>query len=199
MIGARVYEAPAFNSEVLSTLPVGSSIFIELVEKSDSLIIGAGFSLKGNWIRPKNIKGYVFSTDLTGREVEVLKRNQGISISLLGGLKEQKQEEKRVSTVQGDFPKYIEYRYYDNGTYTYTAWDGCFDHLTEYRNLSLSEVYHQMLSDYGIIVKGKEFSVPVFQEREGDTLKFQGEGAAQDLKIQVREGGIVVVSSYDCT
>jgi len=88
---------------------------------------------------------------------------------------------------------------YENGTYTYKAFDDCFDHLTEYRNLELNEVYHQMVSKYCIFLSNGEYLLPIFQVRIGKTIKFESQGATQDLQIELKEDGIIKVSSYDCT
>ncbi|NJY64307.1 hypothetical protein HC174_16335 [Salinimicrobium sp. CDJ15-81-2] len=201
ILGAKVYEKPTFDSKTLAHLPVGKTVVIEkAVDSQEILKIGNGFSLKGNWIKPKGINGFVFSSDLTDKKAEIGKNQFGHNfINVLGSLIEKKEEEKMVKTDQGEFPKHFEYKFYENGIYTYTSWDGCFDHVTEYKNLSLSEVYHQMVSDYGIMMNGNEFQVPMFKEKSGNTLKFEGGGATEDLQIEIKDNGTIVVSSYDCT
>jgi len=201
MLGAKVYEKPTFESKTLTALSIGECIIVEKsLDTYDKLNIGNRFSLSGNWIKPEKIKGFIFSADLTSKKVKIVKSKQGqIFIDLLGELTNKKEDEKLIKTENGEFPKYFEYRYYENGTYSYTAWDGCFNYATEYQNLNLNEVYHQMVSDHGGIMYGKDFWVPIFQEKIGDVIKFEGEGATQDLKIEIKENGIIVVSSYDCT
>lgn len=201
ILGATVYEDTAFDSKTLDYLPVGKTVLIEKsIDSQERLEIGNGFSLEGNWIKPKGITGYVFSTDLTDKKAKIERNELGHTfIDLLGSLIEKKEDKKTIKTDQGEFLKYFEYKFYENGIYTHTSWDGCFDHNTEYKNLSLSEVYHQMVSDYGIMMNGNEFQVPMFVEKSGYTLKFEGEGATEDLKIEIKDNGTIVVSSYDCT
>lgn len=201
ILGATVYEKPTFDSKTLNHLPVGKTVVIEKsIDSQERLEIGNDFSLEGNWIKPKGIIGYVFSTDLTDIKAEIGRNEFGHTfIDLLGNLIEKKEDKKTIKTDQGEFPKYFEYKFYENGIYTQTSWDGCFDHNTKYKNLSLSEVYHQMVSDYGIMMNGNEFQVPMFVEKSGNTLKFEGEGATEDLKIEIRDNCTIVVSSYDCT
>jgi hypothetical protein len=201
MLGAKVYEKPTLESKILTELKVGENIIIEnIVQTDEQMKIGNGFSLSGNWIKPMNINGFVFSSDLSNKNVEIGQNKYGQTyINLLGKLTDKKEEKKLVKTDNGEFPKYFEYKYYENGTYTYTAWDGCFDHITEYKNLKLNEVYHQMVSDYGGIMNVNEFWIPIFQEKSGNFIKFEGEGATEDLKIEVKENGKIIVSSYDCT
>ncbi|MBW4971353.1 hypothetical protein KZY98_12845 [Croceibacter atlanticus] len=201
MLGAKVYEKPTLESQTLTKLIVGKNIIIEkIIQTDEEMEIGNGFSLSGNWIKPMNINGYVFSTDLSDKNVEIGKSKYGQTyLNLLGELTNKREEKKLIKTENGEFPKYFEYEYYKYGTYTYTAWDGCFDHVTEYKNLTLNEVYHQMVSDYGGIMNENEFWAPIFQEKSGNYIKFEGEGATQDLKIELKGNGIITVSSYDCT
>ncbi|MFH4969400.1 hypothetical protein V8G61_14435 [Gaetbulibacter sp. M240] len=201
MLGAKVYEKPTFESKTLSELKVGENIIIEkTIQTEEQFEIGKGFSLNGNWIKPKNINGFIFSSDLTDKNVEIGQSEYGQTfINLLGIMTDKKKEEKLIQTENGEFPKYFEYKYYENGTYTYTSWDGCFDHVTEYKNLTLNEVYHQMVSDYYGLMGDNETWIPIFQGKEGSIIKFEGEGATEDLKIETKENEIIVVSSYDCT
>lgn len=182
-------------------MPIGKTVVIEKsVDSQERLTIGDTFSLEGNWIKPKGIKGFVYSSDLTDKKVEIGRNEFGHTfINLLGKSIEKKEDKKTINTDQGDFLKYFEYKFYENGIYTHTSWDGCFEHVTEYKNLSLSEVYHQMVSDYGIMMNGNEFQIPMFKEKSGNTLKFEGEGATEDLQIEIKDNGTIVVSSYDCT
>jgi hypothetical protein len=204
MLGAKVYEKPTFESKTLTELKLGESIIIEkIIQTKDQIEVGKGFYLTGNWIKPKNINGFVFSSNLTDKKTEIgQSKHAQAFINLLGKLNEKKEEKKLIKTDNGEFPKYFEYKYYENGTYTYTAWDGCFDHVTEYKNLNLNEVYHQMLSDYAQVfntIDGDELWLPVFIEKSGNTIRFEGEGATQDLKMELNENGLITVSSYDCT
>ena len=56
-----------------------------------------------------------------------------------------------------------------------------------------------MVSDYGMVMSDNIFWVPIFQEKSDNMIKFQGEGATQELKIEIEENGQITVSSYDCT
>ncbi len=201
MLGANVYEKPTFDSKILTELKVGENVIIQkTIRTNDQFKIANGFSLAGNWIKPMDVNGFVFSSDLTDKNVEVGKSKSGQTyINLLGKLIDKKKEKKLIKTGNGEFPKYFQYKYYENGTYTYTAWDGCFDHNTKYKNLTLNEVYHQMISDYGGIMNENEFLTPIFKEKSGNFIKFQGQGATEDLKVELRENGEIIVSSYDCT
>ena len=200
ILGAKVYEQPTFASKVLTEIPIGGIIQPERsIETNEAFAIGKGFFLSGKWIKPMDINGFVFSSDLSSKKVETGTSDYGQEyINLLGELISEQSEEKKIKTEIGEFPQYCEYKYYENGKYSLTIWDGCFDHMTEYQNLTLNEVYHQMVSDYGLLMNGKDFLVPEFQEKAGNILKFEGLDATQDLKIELKENGIFVVTSYSC-
>lgn len=201
MLGGKVYENATFDSKTLTSLPVGKIINIDrVVENTEEFQIGEEFSLAGNWIKPKCIDGFIFSSDLTAKEVEIRTNKHGqIYIDLRGKLKSEATEEKQIETPMGTFPKFFEYKYYENVNYTYTGFDGCFDHIYEYKNLSVNEVYHQMVSDYGLLMNENEFKIPAFSEKTDHKIKFNADGATQDLAIESKENGSIIVSSYDCT
>ncbi len=56
-----------------------------------------------------------------------------------------------------------------------------------------------MVSDYYGLMSDNNTWIPIFQGKEGNTIKFDGAGATQDLEIQIKENGIFIVSSYDST
>jgi len=120
-------------------------------------------------------------------------------MNLRGKLISEISDKKFIKTENGEFPQYIEIKIYEKGTYTYTVWDDCFNHLDEFVNFTLSEVYHQMISDYYGTINENELWIPIFDEKSENTYRFDGEGATQDLRIVVRENGLIIVASYDCT
>jgi len=72
MLGAKVYEKPTLESKTLTELKVGENIIIEnIIQTEEQMKIGDGFSLNGNWIKPMNINGFVFSSDLSEKNVEI--------------------------------------------------------------------------------------------------------------------------------
>lgn len=86
ILGAKVYEQPSFGSKILTELPPGKKILMEKSIDSDKMLeIGKDFLLNGNWIKPKGVKGFVFSSDLTDKQTEFRRTENGkISINLLG-------------------------------------------------------------------------------------------------------------------
>lgn len=201
ILGSKVYEKPTFDSQVLIELLVGHMLIVEKsIETKEKFKIGDNFSLSGSWIKPKGLNGYVFSSDLSNKEAKIDLNEFGqIKVNLLGKLLSEKSGERQVKTENGAYPEYFEFKYYENGTYNYKSFDGCFDHNVQYKNLILSEVYHQMVSDYYGLMGDSKTWIPIFIVKEGNTIEFEGEGATQDLKIEIKENGIFIVSSYDCT
>ena len=98
MLGAKVYEKPTFKSKIMTELKVGESIRIESVVQTDEQMeIGTGFSLNGDWMKPIDIDGFVFSSDLSDKNVKIGKNRYGEPfINLLGKLTNR--EEKRTDT-----------------------------------------------------------------------------------------------------
>lgn len=201
LLGAKVYEEPTFDSGILTELDLGETIQNDgYIETNEEFAVGVGFSLPGIWIKPKGLNGFVFSSDLTSKKAEIGTDESGRNyVDLLGELTSEESEQKKIKTANGEFLKHFQYKYYKNASYTYVAWDGCFDHTTEYEGLNINEVYHQMISDYIILMNGETIIIPQFLEKSGNKLKFATEGATEELTIELRNNGTIVVSSYDCT
>lgn len=201
-LGAKVFEAPTFESRIINTLSLGQKIQVEKsIPTAEKYYVGPDWGLEGNWIKAQGIEGYIFSSDLTDKEVEfTLDDFEESKFDLKGKLLDQKEEEKKIKNEEGEFPIHMTFEYYENGTYSRKFFDGCFDHIWEFKNLSLSEVYHQMLNDYSEYSSNLEFSSPVFTEKSGNIIRFQvKDGPTEDLKIEIKENGTFEVSSYDCT
>lgn len=201
MSGAKIYESPTFASPTLNVMPMGAILLVEeRIGSEEEQQVGVGFSLSGEWIKSAGTEGFIFSSDLTSRRLKTGLNDHGMPfIDLLGDFTGEEKEKKQVETPGGEFPKVMIHRYYENGTYSYTAWDGCFDHVTEYRGLELHEVYHQLVSDYSLFMSDGSLEMPQFEGKSGNKLKFGSIGASEDLTLELKEDGVVVVSSYDCT
>ncbi len=201
IFGAKVYNKPTFKSQVISQIPRGKSIIAyEIIKTEDKFYIGTNFELSGSWVKLSN-GGFVFSSDLTDKKCIVKRGKRGVEISLLGKLLNKKQQKEFVETKLGKFPKYIECEYYENGSYKQEVFDGCFEHTTTYKGLTLGEVYHTLgIVNYGQVSQESTtvISIPKFKERRKDTFYFEEFDAAQDIKIELKGNGIIVVSSYDC-
>ena len=203
MLGAELYENPSFESRILYKLKISDKLTSKtIISTEDTKKIGPEFSLDGDWIKTRvsGYNGFVFSSDLTKKNPIIKTNAYGqITVDLLGTKLNDKIVE-RIITIEGrEYHVQDKITEYENGIYTYKAFDNCFDHLTEYRNLELNEVYHQMVSRYSIFSYSGGYLLPVFQERIGKIIKFGSQGATEDLKIELKENGIIKVSSYDCT
>lgn len=201
--GAKVYEQTSLKSKVVTVLKVGAVLNVEsFLETKDVYKIKDDFLLKGKWVKTKvkGINGFIFSSDLTNQKLEFKKGKDGqTDINLLGNLISEKSYKVNIKTKNGVFPKLIKVKIFKNGTVTETAWDGCFNHKTEYRKLKFNEVYHQMVNDYGVLEDKNKFLIPVFNGKSDNVFKFSVElGATEDLKLEVKENELIVVSSYDC-
>jgi len=203
LLGAELYENPSFESRILYKLKIGDKLTSKtIISTKDTKMVGPNFNLGGDWIKTSvsGFNGFVFSSDLTKKNpvINTIAFGQK-TIDLLGKKLNDKIVERIITIEKHEYQVQDKITEYENGTYTYKAFDSCFDHLTEYRNLELNEVYHQMVSKYCIYSSKGEYLIPVFQVRIGKTIKFESQGATQDLQIELKEDGIIKVSSYDCT
>nr|WP_315198496.1 hypothetical protein [uncultured Flavobacterium sp.] len=202
-LGAKVYEQASFKSKVVTVLKTGAVLNAEsYLETKDVYKIKDDFGLIGKWVKTKvkGINGFVFSSDLTNQKLDFKKAQEGqIYFNLLGNLISEKSSRVNVKTKNGVFPKIIKTKIYKNGIETEIAWDGCFNHKTEYRKFKFNEVYHQMVNDYIIVEDKGKFLIPVFDGKSGNVFKFSVEiGLTEDLKIEVKENDLIIISSYDC-
>lgn len=96
----------------------------------------------------------------------------------------------------------IEITSYQNGSYRYIAWNGCFDHIYTYYGLAFHEAYHQMMSCYLGAFGDENFfivDVPTFIEKKDSQYLFEGSDATVEVILRQREDGYWETYSYDCT
>lgn len=206
VLGANVYKEPSLDSEVIEKIKPNVKIIAEkILEPKQRVSIDNEFYLEGNFVKinHKGTSGYIFSSDLTKIKPELKKIYDNIFIPNIQGKEKSKRIKKRTETFDNkEYEIEDEITEYENLTYTYTAFDGCFDHVYLYRNMSLSEVYHQLTIHYiGIneTLEGNFIEIPKFKEKKGNKYFFVSEGATQDLKIIDNNDGTYTISSYDCT
>ena len=206
VLGANLYEQPSLDSKVIQKIKPGHKIVAdEILKTGQSINIGNEFYLGGNFVKIKNkdITGYIFSSDLTKIKPELKKIYEDILIPDIHGKEKSKRIEKRIEKFDNkEYEIEDEITEYENVTYTYTAFDGCFDHVYVYKNMSLSEVYHQLTIHNFVInetAEGNFIEIPKFKEKKENEYLFEGEGATQDLKLIDNKDGTYTISSYDCT
>ena len=204
--GADLYESPSLESKVIQKIKVGEKIIAkEILKTGESRKIGNEFYLQGNFIKIKNesFSGFIFSSDLTKLKPELNKIFEGILIPNILGKEKSKKIEKRVEKFDNkEYEIEDEITEFENGTYTYTAFDGCFDHVYVIKNMTLNEVYHQLTFHNIIINETKEgnfIEIPKFIQKKGNEYLFEDNGATQELKIIENKDGTFTISSYDCT
>lgn len=201
--GAKLYEQPSFQSKPIKVIEKAESLpAVTIIETNETQKIEPGFSLTGNWIKTQHgqLTGYVFSADLSMFEPALEQRYGNTRIiNLLGDTIATRTEIRIEKYGSEEFEREYEITEYTNGTYTYSAFDGCFDHCVTFKNLILSEVYHHMANSYANFNDKGESFTPTFDARAGNEYLFHSIGATQDLKIVEKENGEFVVSSYDCT
>jgi len=89
---------------------------------------------------------------------------------------------------------------YEYGTYTYTPFDGCFDHTYVLQKISFNEAYHLMIEMYSSKMKtidGLMVEKPSFIENTDGVYKFTGTEATGEIQIRVKDNRVEIFS-YDC-
>lgn len=206
VLGAELYEKPSLNSKVLLKIKVGEKLIAkEIIKTEQSKIIGKGFSFSGNFIKIhyKSYTGYIFSSDLTKIKPSIKVDYDGILVADIMGIEKGKRIEKRYEKFDGkEYEIEDEITEYENGSYTYTAFDGCFDHVYIFKNMTLNEVYHQLINLYffaGQTENGRQIEIPKFFKKTINEYYFNSIDATQDLKLIDNQDGRFTISSYDCT
>lgn len=206
LAGTAVYRQPSFRAAVRQRLPVGRAIRVAGVRASpDTRTIGPGLALPGDWLQVdlNGTPGYVFSSDVTARRPQVLRDPAGWSyVSLLGAEGRHRTTQQPGVSNHPDDKAEVTTTQYANGTYTYTAYDGCFDHVYVFTNLTLAEAYHQLMNSHSNYENGA-LRQPRLRARKGREILFEnGEvagDASQDLKLVIRPDKRIELRSYDCT
>ncbi|WP_375417749.1 hypothetical protein [uncultured Hymenobacter sp.] len=207
--GADLHETPSFTSKIARRLPLGVVVNAQQTVASDDVKwIGAGFALSGDWIEVTTpaYTGYIFSSDLTPRRPTIKKSRSGmLYIDLLGTTKSSRTEKQLVASAAKNLLREYatkDITEYANGTYTMTTYDGCFDHVYAFRQLTLNEVYHHLISNYSGY-DGKKLKQPKLLSKKGNvytfTCGFGDSDATQELQLTIHEKGILIISSSDCT
>jgi hypothetical protein len=157
------------DSKVIEKIKVGEKIIAEEILKTgQSKKMGNKFYLSGSFIKfqSESIKGFVFSSDLTKIKPLLTEYQKGIIVPDVNGKQESKRIEKRTEKFDNkEYEIEEEIIEFENVTYTYTAFDGCFDHVYVYKNLTLNEVYHQLIVNSLVINETKDgnfIAIPSF-------------------------------------
>lgn len=206
ILGTEVYENPSLDSKIIKKIKVGEKVnLIEILKTEHYKNILGELSLLGNFIKVKNesYTGFIFSSDISKIKPSISDVYEGIKVADISGKEHNKRTKKRIKKYgDKEFKLEDEITEYENVTYTHTAFDGCFYHVYEFKNLSFSEVYHQLTGQYVIIStteKGNYIEIPKFIEKKDNEYFFEVDGATNDLKIIDNKNGTYTVSSDDCT
>jgi hypothetical protein len=207
--GGRLTREAFFTAPIVRRLPLGSFVQAQqMIASPDVERVRADLVLPGDWVQVTTpaYTGYLFSADLTRRRPAVKKSHSGMAYIDLLGVKKRSHPKKQPGasgTKNGPAEQAtLEIIEYANGTYTMTAFDGCFTHEYMFRQLALHEVYHHMISSYAGY-ENKHVRQPQLVARKGNvytfTCGFDGGDATQELQLTVHKNGTISISSYDCT
>ncbi len=196
--GAKVYKKPTFHSKTISKIKIGESFIGEkTIKTNERMFIGKKFSLQGNWIKLKGIKGFVFSSDVTNKEVKFMKKYLYVWINLVGELEKIKEEKKNNRKKGENYPEYIEYEYYKNATLKTISSNGCTEYIWKYKNFNINEIYHITRNNNNTI-SSDSIIYSNFKEKIGNKIYFEELDAIQDLTIELKKDSTIITSLYSC-
>jgi len=199
--GAEIFSQPNLNSKVVTKLENGSKVLIHSkISTSQTKGINQEILLEGEFLEFHFFGeiGYIFSSDVTQLNTEIKKYGWFTKSKLYGKLIEQETTTKEVTygnkTYEIDETKYE----FENLTYIYSSFDGCFDHTYIFKNLKLNEVYHFFGNEYvffGERIDGEFIEIPTLHQRNENTFQFEFEAGSGEMIIKNNE---FVIKSYDC-
>lgn len=207
--GTSLMSNPSSTSTKLRTLELGASIVVtdqDLGIVKDQLKIDEIFELNGHWVKVMidNYEGFVFDVDFSSINPNVgyEKERSAILLRRFLGLRMNYEEIKRTIELENTQYEIIDEVYtYENGRYTYTPFDGCFDHTYTFKDIGLNEVYHLLMNLYVFRIETIDGPIeerPHFIGVENGTYKLSGTGLTGEIQIRIK-GNVVELYSYDCT
>ncbi|MGJ8549377.1 MULTISPECIES: hypothetical protein [Winogradskyella] len=205
IFGAKLYEKPSLGSKLIKRIAVGKRIVAEkIIETKQSLHIGEGFQLQGDFIKVKNqvCSGFIHSSDLTTFRPQLESIYDGIMIPNFKGKIIHKTTDKRIEKFN-DKPFEIEEEIatYDHIIHTYTDFNDCFENTYLYKHMTLHEVYQQLPvhnPNIDITSKGNFILMPEFIEKKDNKYIFKGIGITRSIAIIKNQDGLFLIELLDC-
>jgi hypothetical protein len=205
--GAQVKESPTNHSKTIKKLKFGEYVtrshFTDStpVTKSTQSPLG-NYPIVSHWTMVEfgDQIGFIFEPNLSNDKVPTIEEYGIIRINykqLLGkkindtSLIETQIIDKREFKIETDIT------YYVNGSYEYTAFDGCFDHTYEFTNIEFNKVLLIAMSMYSSDITGGIYT-PQFSEEQDGSIMFWGTEATVQVIISKSKNGWKIYS-YDCT
>ena len=207
LLGTEIKEAPSLDSKTISTIAFGDTVMRAHFTRStphvtDTLSIIGGYPNSSHWtmVDFNHGIGWVFESNISNDSVPTI-REYGFTkidyLSLLGdSVGDTVIVEKKMIGVH-ELTSETSIKYFQNGSYEYTAFDGCFDHTYIFTKIDFKEILHVAMSMYSIKVN-EEIHTPEFLKTEADIIIFIGTEATVEVVISKTKNGWKIFS-YDCT
>lgn len=205
--GVQVKESPTNHSKSIMTLKIGeyvtrSHFTVSTPSMNTTQTPFGGYPINSHWTKVEfgDIVGFVFEPNILNEEVPIIDEYGITRIDykkLLGDKVRDTTfiESKTIENKEFETEKEIEY--YVNGSYEYTAFDGCFDHTYEFTNIEFNKALLIAMSMYAFTVNG-ELYTPQFSEEQEGVIMFWGTEATVQVVIAKTKNGWKIYS-YDCT
>jgi hypothetical protein len=205
--GVEVKESPTNHSKTIKKVQLGEYVTRSHFTSSTPAIISTqsplgNYSLESHWtmVEIGEQIGFIFEPNISNDKVPTLEEYGMTKINykeLLG----EKISDTTLSKTQiidkKEFEIETEIEYYVNGSYEYTAFDGCFDHTYEFKNIEFHKVLFIAMSMYSTYINGNIYT-PLFSEKQEDSIMFWGTEATVQVIISKTKNGWKIYS-YDCT
>lgn len=196
---------PSRHSRAIEKIDFGNKINFELIESeiiNTTQSTRSGYGLKGKWLKINynNQIGYLFNGDISDNMPPIKMINGTIKIDyeqILGKKLNDKSITETVDIENKSYEVKTLIDSFENGFYSYSAFDGCFNHNYTFMNLSFIEVFHLAISKYSFKFID-ELILPRFFEEQNGEIRFWGAGdLVGEVIIRKTKNGWQIYS-YDC-
>lgn len=199
--GALVKESPTNHSRTIKKLQFGESVnrahFTASTPITNSVqsLLG-NYPIKSHWTMVEfgDQIGYIFEPNISNDKVPTIVEygiNRIDFKKILGD-----KVNDTILVNKKDFEIQTEIEFYRNGSYSYTSFDGCFDHVYEFNNIEFNKALLIAMSMYSDDFNGDLYT-PQFSEEQNGSIMFWGTEATVQVIITKTEQGWKIFS-YDC-
>ena len=205
--GVQVKESPTNHSKTIKKLKIGENVIRSHFTASTPIThttqstLGY-YPIKSHWtmIEFGDQIGFIFEPNISNEKVPTIEEYGMTRIDFKKLLGDKINDTTIIETRTIDKKEFeieTEIEYYVNGSYEYTAFDGCFDHTYEFTNIEFNKALLIAMSMYSSNLNGDIYT-PEFSEEQEGSIMFWGTEATVQVIISKTKNGWKIYS-YDCT
>jgi len=205
--GAQIKESPTNHSKTIKQLKFGDFVTRShftsstTVTKSTQSPLG-NYPIESQWtmVEVGEQIGFIFEPNISNDKVPMTEESGMNKIDYKELLGDKLNDTILIETKiidKREFKIETEIEYYVNGSYEYTAFDGCFDHIHKFTNIEFNKALLIAMSMYSSNLNGDIYT-PEFSEEQDGVIMFWGiEATVQVVITRIKNGWEIY--SYDCT